>query len=259
MNLKNMQLFRQISSKRCFDVGFLFLLQALIINSYFNLHRDQANIWASLLFPVFSYLIGLYFSDSKKLIAVVTAIVSIAGIVYIVKANNEKEVILFFIIPLIAVILALIEDRSKLNQWLVAAVYVVAAVGYLIVKDGLAIRIKAIIQAISLLKKNEFGGFVMDVFPGNTSSTMWLDYARDYGIFPFVCLAMFALISLILLIKLLLKKEKNFTTYALINLYVFLNMYYMLYSTARIHVYMWAVGLMVCGMIRGYINEKTER
>ena len=244
-----------MSPKRSFDLGFLCLIQTLILISYLSFLRSQADLWETLILPVLCYLLGLYFVKSKELILALTAIATAVGVIYVFTTNQGKDCIIFFAIPLVSLLLAVVENKIKINKIILSIGYIIIALAYIGIRGSFSIRIAAIVQALTLLKSNQFGGITMDVFPGNTSSTMWLDYARDFGIFPLVFLSMFAVITLIVLIKLLLKKEKSFLQYILINLYIFLNMYYLLYSNARAHVYMWGLGLLVCGMIRGYLND----
>ncbi len=255
MNLKNMQIFRQISPDKRFDIGFLCLIQGLIIISYFDFLRDQANIWVSLLIPVFSYLIGAYISRTRELSYALVGVSTIALIVNMLHGTTDKGILVGLLIPAVSLVFSLVESKIKIAKWLIAALDIVAILLILVVRKSLQIRIAAIMQAIILVKKNEFGGVIFDVMPGNTSSTMWLDYARDYGLFPLVMLGMFAIVTVIVLIKLIIRNDKSFTAYLLVNLYIFINAYYLLYSTARYHISLWAIGLMVCGMMWGIIKE----
>lgn len=91
-----------------------------------------------------------------------------------------------------------------------------------------------------------------------TSNSTWLDFARDYGMVIFCLLVVFELWSIYCFIRLLLKQEKELIDYWLIVAFILFNFNFMFDASAITSKYIFALGLMVYGMITSNIGTIIE-
>ena len=82
-----------------------------------------------------------------------------------------------------------------------------------------------------------------------TSHSMWLDYARDYGMVVFGLLIVFELWSIFCFVRMLRNGRKSFIDYVLIVAFVLFNFFFMFEASAITSKYLLAMGLLVYGMI----------
>lgn len=102
-------------------------------------------------------------------------------------------------------------------------------------------------------------GFFIEANGINTSFNMWMDYARDYGIYTFALLIIFKLMTIIYAIRLLFNKTiDSGIKYMLIPVFVAFNIFYSFESIAKTENYMWCWGLIVCGMISAIIRRNNN-
>lgn len=86
----------------------------------------------------------------------------------------------------------------------------------------------------------------------NTSYSVLLDYARDYGIYVFGFLLVFSLLTVACFFKMLFNNNISRDLKILLApAFLFFNMFYTFNSSAKYSIYMWCYGLIVIGMVCG--------
>lgn len=91
-----------------------------------------------------------------------------------------------------------------------------------------------------------------------TSHSMWLDFARDYGMVVLGLLLVFEVWSIYCFIRMLRNGRKSLVDYVLIVAFVLFNFQFMFEASAINSKYIFAMGLFVYGMITSsvVIGEK---
>ena len=111
-------------------------------------------------------------------------------------------------------------------------------------------RFLAFKQGVGLMITQHWGNFGLELTYNNSTSNMWLDYGRDYGILVFGTLLVFFILTIKDLIKLAINKNVGiFAKTVIILAFTGTNIYYFIDSFAYIYPQYWYVGLIVCGVL----------
>ena len=141
------------------------------------------------------------------------------------------------------------EGFVKARPFILAGLFVIGLVGF-VIKYVRTERFLAFKEGVYLIVTKHWGNFGLDLTYNNSTSNMWLDYGRDYGILVFVTLFIFFILTLKDAIKLALNKHVNiFCKALLLAAYIGLNIYYFVEAFAYQFAYLWYLGLIVCGII----------
>jgi len=121
-------------------------------------------------------------------------------------------------------------------------------------------RFLALQEGIHLMTTKHWGNFGLDLTYKNSTSNMWLDYGRDYGILVFGTLFIFFILSIKDAVLLVLNKNISvFTKSFLLCSFVLTNVYYFIDSRAYLYPCYWYVGLIICGMLSEASHISKEK
>ena len=123
------------------------------------------------------------------------------------------------------------------------------------------VRFHAQFSAIEQLFDYPLGGRKMSL-PENMYfvHNVWLDMANASGIYSFLCILVYTIYTLADLVKLILNKRiADETKYLLVSAYFSLWLYYMVETALDAHLMLWAVWMLVCGIIRGNVKRATRK
>ncbi len=180
--------------------------------------------------------------------------------IYINKASyyfNFIFVIAVIIALLITAIKRVINNNKKVGIVLAAFGFISAIiVGVKIFVSYISsYHFNALKEGINLLITKHWGNFGYFLTYNNSTSNMWLDYGRDYGIMVFATLFIFFILTIKDAIKLVLNKNVDiFIKSWIIVLFIAINVYYFVDATAYVYPCIWYVGLIVCGMLSEVAN-----
>lgn len=120
------------------------------------------------------------------------------------------------------------------------------------------IRFEADAEILQLLRDNPLGGFYGTILGGGQSHNMWTEYAREWGIVPFVLLVIFSCLTVVDALRLAFSRKVNLLVkYTLFSSFVCINLYYFMEPNAHAHRNFWLFGLFISGMIRE-INSRAS-
>ena len=123
------------------------------------------------------------------------------------------------------------------------------------------IRFHAQFSAIEQLFDYPLGGRKMSL-PENMYfvHNVWLDMANASGIYSFLCILVYTIYTLVDVVKLVLNKRiADETKYLLVSAYFSLWLYYMVETALDAHLMLWAVWMLVCGIIQGNVKRATRK
>ena len=174
---------------------------------------------------------------------------------------NYSFLLAFFIALVVALIFYFAKKNSKIN--ILAKIAVFAAAVVVIIKFiayyTKTTRYLALLEGIHLITTKHWGNFGLDLTYKNSTSNMWLDYGRDYGILVFGTLFIFFIFTIKDLILLLFNKSVSvFMKTLLVCAFVLTNVYYFIDSRAYLYPCYWYVGLIICGIISEFSHMSTE-
>lgn len=156
----------------------------------------------------------------------------------------------------VALIVACIFYFAKKNKNIAVAAKVCIGVGAVAVIIRFVLwyvdttRYLALQEGIHLITTKHWGNFGLDLTYKNSTSNMWLDYGRDYGILVFGTLFIFFILSIKDAVLLFFNKNISaFTKTFLVCSFVLTNVYYFIDSRAYVYPCYWYVGLIICGII----------
>jgi len=161
----------------------------------------------------------------------------------------------------ISCLLGYVFYRLKCNKIIVVTA---TLLGFVIVffntiMDGRLVTIK---EAINLTMTYAWGSSwgVVGVIssPVNSSSNVWLNYARDYGRLILVLLFIFMCWTLLRFIKLLRTKDNKWFDYALIIAYVLFNGFFMISDIGYDYRVLQYSYLITCGMINAELLTRCN-
>ena len=147
------------------------------------------------------------------------------------KATSKKQSIVKYRVPLLALISV-----------------AVAAIGF--VKYHKTENYLAFKEGVHLIITKHWGNFGLDLTHNSSTSNMWLDYGRDYGILVFATLFIFLILTVKDAVKLVLNRNVDiFLKSWLLILFTGINVYYFIDATAYVYPCIWYLGLIVCGVL----------
>ncbi len=116
------------------------------------------------------------------------------------------------------------------------------------------VRLACITEGVQKAFAYPLGGFSVDAlgkYGYGSSHNMWLEYARQYGLVPLICLFTFTVITLVYAIQLLFKKSARFRWIKrlLVPAVICLNMYHSMEPNAHANRNLWLFCLVVSGMV----------
>lgn len=259
-------------------VGLALLSTVLITCAYADWWNDRMNLLLPIAVPVVAYLLGAELKNRKYqmlLFVMVTFATTVAAICMYIKSakteyfqygiytelvtNNtvDKSVFLALLIFVVAVVGGSLLYFTKLNK-VVSALVVTVITGIAMlprIKDERMFGIKEALHLQLNMKSGlQWIASKENYYNLRTSNSMWLDFARDYGMVIFGLLVVFELWSIYCFIRLLLKQERELIDYWLIVAFVLFNFHFMFEASAITSKYIFALGLMVYGMITSNID-----
>ena len=174
---------------------------------------------------------------------------------------NYSFLLAFFIALVVALIFYFAKKNNKIN--ILSKIVVFAAAVVVIIKFIVyytkTTRYLALLEGIHLITTKHWGNFGLDLTYKNSTSNMWLDYGRDYGILVFGTLFIFFILTIKDLILLLFNKSVSvFMKTLLVCAFVLTNVYYFIDSRAYLYPCYWYVGLIICGIISEFSHMSTE-
>lgn len=118
------------------------------------------------------------------------------------------------------------------------------------------IRFAAFKEGIRCLFTEYWGIFTTTVMYDYSTSNMWLDFEKNFGIMVFLPLFIFLLLTIKDTVKLTINRNVGiFSKTLLVLLYVVLNLYYFTEPSASVYPYLWYIGLIVNGIISQISNK----
>ena len=258
---------------RRFVIGMGLLFMALIACAYIDWYNDRLDMMWGFLIPVVAYLVGGIICTGKYRLHCLLVGAGCSGLyaicMYFISSKSqyfqfdlytepfsdvvvEKSVyVAMWILPL-AVVIGLIFYKLQLNKVIAAIVItVVALVGaYPYISDGRLVFIKEAFR----LQMGMKSGLQWIASKDNhmlirTSHSMWLDYARDYGMVVFGILIAFEIWTIICFVRMLLKNDKSLFDYILMVAFILYNYQYMFEASAITSKYILAMGLCIYGCL----------
>lgn len=239
------------------DFGLIFLFSAYIGMAYIDWWRNSDKLYVvDAIVPVLCYIFPFIVKNvnlKNKFFLMIWAVFNIVFIVMSLAINqSSKELIFGLAILGIASIVATILYRIKCNKILVAIVtlFSFTILSFSTIIDG---RLNTIKEAIYLTFKFEWGnpweGVSMATLPINSSSTVWLNYARDYGRLILIIMFVFVLWTIIRTLQLIIKEEKLWLDYVLIISYILYSCLFMISDVGYEHKLLFYNFLIICGMV----------
>lgn len=105
-------------------------------------------------------------------------------------------------------------------------------------------------EGVHLIITKHWGNFGLDLTHNSSTSNMWLDYGRDYGILVFATLFIFMILTVKDVVKLVLNRNVDiFLKSWLLVIFIGINVYYFIDATAYVYPCIWYLGLIVCGVL----------
>jgi len=237
---------------------------ALLANCYMDWWKDRLDILITFVSPLALFLIGLmFFKHKKEQYILITGgiICSIAGIIY--EYINSGSIDWALLIIPASLIIGIIFDRVKLNNLMAGIISVVLSGIILLPKitDG---RMFTLIESVRFLK--DTGKATSWIYSSlNTSGiisshNMWMDFTRDYGTITLGILAAFELWMIYCFIRVVISQNKSLTNYFLIASFILFNYHFMIEATAFSNKYIFAIGMLIYGMIcRASAEQNTNK
>ncbi len=253
--------------------GFAIISITLITTGYMDWWHGRYIIFVPIIIPTIAYIVGMIAVRRKHqitllilagivslLAAVYTYFISIHGEYYsagfyiepITGLVVEKSVFNSLLILPISIVVGYIMYRFKLNKTLFAVL--ITGISFIIllpvIKDGrigqmkeaLRLQLNMVSGAQWIQSRENYTGLI-------TSHSMWLDFARDYGVLILILLLVFEIWSFYCFVKIVTNNKKDIVEYILIVAFILFNFHFMLESTAITSKYIFAMGLFVYGMI----------
>ena len=164
----------------------------------------------------------------------------IAGIVFVICKYNSNQFIrkhirILFTIILVFFIIVLVRKYAGTEYFL------------------------AFKQGVALILEKPWGNFGLDLSFNNSTSNMWLEYGRDYGVLVFGTLFIFLSLTVSDLIRLVLNKNISiFTKTLFVVVFCGINIYYFIDAFSYTNPQYWYIGLIICGIINELANKSLQ-
>ena len=262
-----------INKKRYIAVGLGLLSFAFITILYMDWWNDRMQLLWPVVIPTVAYVAGgfSFRQPIRKTIIISSAAISGAMAIYMyaisvksefyefgiftepfTRNNVDKSVyIALWILPLsvaVGIILYLLKLSKPISA--IATIAVTGIGAYPAITDGRMLFIKEALKLQLGMKSGLQWIASKENYLGiRTSHSIWLDYARDYGMVVFGLLIVFELWSIFCFVRMLRNGRKSFVDYVLIVAFVLFNFFFMFEASAITSKYLLAMGLLVYGMI----------
>ncbi len=293
-------IYRSITVGRLrFDINMCFLMETFFVKAVLDQQIGKADIVPSTIaMPVLLYLFGKllfvntnFISKGKNLIALIALAIGAAihgFLTYSISKRSgllgmglyveyaDKNIVItsltyyfYFMFIVAFVVAAVVYEISRITGktektkaisrivgiFVLATTAIVAIIKYIQTESFLALK-----EGIALITTKYWGNFGLDLTYNNSTSNMWLDYGRDYGILVFVTLFIFFLLTIKDVIILAVNKNVNvFIKTVLLVMFALTNIYYFIDSAAYVFPCYWYVGLIICGAVNEVAHYKESR
>ncbi|SCZ81180.1 hypothetical protein SAMN02910350_02678 [Pseudobutyrivibrio xylanivorans] len=280
-----------------FDINLLFLMETFFVKAMLDQHTGrEAIVPTTIAMPMLMYLFGKVLVAEKPIkksvivMGCITAGTTVLGLLdwHLTKKSpiypmgyysvaftgdtfytNNLAFYFNFVFAIGFVVAAIVwavykvtdkkESIVKYRGLILLVICILGMFGFLI-KYVRTERFLAFKEGVHLIITKHWGNFGLDLTYNNSTSNMWLDYGRDYGILVFVTLFIFFILTIKDVIKLVLNKKVDiFTKTLLVSIFTFVNIYYFVDSFAYQFAYLWYIGLVVCGVISEVSHFGTEK
>ncbi|WP_155942227.1 hypothetical protein [Pseudobutyrivibrio ruminis] len=112
----------------------------------------------------------------------------------------------------------------------------------------------------NLFTENNRKGFYINANGINTSYNLWLDYARDYGMYSFGLIYIFKILTVIYTFRMIINKNvSSEIKYLLVPAFLAFNIFYSTEAISKVQIYTWIWGLIISGMIRTCCLQKKVK
>lgn len=293
-------IYRSITvGKLRFDINMCFLMETFFVKAVLDQQIGKADIVPSTIaMPVLLYLLGKLlfantnsFAKGKSVIALVALSLGTGIHGYLTYSISKRSGLLgmdlyvefadksiaitsltyyFYYMFIAAFVVAAViyeiyritgkSDNAKVLSRIVGIVVLATTAIVAVIKYTQTERFLALKEGIGLITTKYWGNFGLDLTYNNSTSNMWLDYGRDYGILVFVTLFIFFLLTIKDAVILAVNKNVNvFIKAALLALFILTNIYYFIDSSAYVFPSYWYVGLIICGAVNEVAHFKETR
>lgn len=249
-----------------------------------DIPATQHVFWQLLIAGLFFY--ALYYIGKYKIFNAILAAGSVYSVWFSLKSGSRLLVMVFLLVLLINCALYIYLNKEKCLTGKNIKIFLGVSAAILIVLLGVwffnlgdcqsylknsfwsrdggifnNIRFHAQFSAIEQLFDYPLGGRKMSL-PENMYfvHNVWLDMANVSGIYSFLCILVYTIYTLVDVVKLVLNKRiADETKYLLVSAYFSLWLYYMVETALDAHLMLWAVWMLVCGIIRGNVKRATRK
>lgn len=123
------------------------------------------------------------------------------------------------------------------------------------------VRFEAQISVVKQLFKYPFGGRQMDLAGLNYAHNVWLDMANSAGVFPFILMTIYTILTAYNLVKLIRNQTVGQDIkYLLVSAYSSLFLYYMVEPALDANLMYWSFWMIICGLVKGNLpNLSTTK
>lgn len=270
------------NSQRYLLVGLGLIFSALICCAYKDWWNDRLSLLLTVIIPLVSYILGGMIRDRRKqmalfiLMAIASAAVAIWMYVISVKTEYypyglftepisgnlvEKSVLIALWIPAVACLIGFTLYKIRFSK-AITIVSVGFCCGVILlpqIRDGRLFNIKEALRLQLGMKSGlQWIASKENYYDLKTSHSMWLDFARDYGMVVFGLLIVFELWSCYCLVKVIRKKNRNLIDYVVIVAFVLFNYQFAFEATAVSSKYIFILGMFVFGIVAGRAGERSD-
>ncbi len=254
-------------------LGLGILSFAFITCSYMDWWNDRMELLLAVIIPTIVYVFGGLIFNKKNRIRIIVLSAMLSGIaavyMYVISIKSEyfslglytelftnnsvdKSVYLALWILPISLLIGTVLYLTKLNKTVASLITLIGTsiITYPYISDGRLVYIKEAIRLQLgmesglqwIASKENYLGIL-------TSHSMWLDYARDYGMIVFGLLMVFELWSIYCFLRMIRNGRKNLVDYVLIVSFILFNFQFMFEASAITSKYIFAIGLFIYGMV----------
>lgn len=253
--------------------GFGILTMALLGNCYRDWWSDRLQIISTFIVLTIPLIIGGIVNKKRamEMVLLIGSLVSLiaACFIYVVTCKSEyyksgyyiepftgnvveKSVIIALLFIPIAIIFGFVLYKLKLNKKICAVLIIIITciICWNQIHDG---RISVIKEALRLQLGMDQGlpwiNSKDNIYGIISSHSMWLEYARDYGILTLGLLVVFEIWGLYCFIRIVLNKNKDFSVYVVMIAFILFNYNFAFEASAYTQRYIFALGMFIYGAL----------
>ena len=233
-------------------VGCGYITLALLAAAYTDWWKDRLWLTNCLIIPTFFYYLGTALCGKflKNISIILVSLLSTFGMVYYIKTDIYIS-IAFGIVP-IAVVLGYVLYKLRISTILVGVMSTVVSLVamWTTITDG---RLSVMKKGMQLLCYSEpyirWVNHQLNVDEIWTAHNIVLEFARDYGLFPFVLIGALMIWTLICLVRRIVVSEKTYADYVAITATVPFLLLFTFSEIAYTTRYVFMIGLFVFGLV----------